>query len=117
MVALTILGIGILGLANVFPLGSSTQVRDRLRTSAADLAQQKMEQLRQESWSSANLTDGTHPTSSGESLALTDEGNFNRYWVVATQAGSFSDMKLVTVRVRFTFGRPDSVELVSYFRR
>jgi prepilin-type N-terminal cleavage/methylation domain-containing protein len=117
MVALTILGIGILGLANVFPLGSSTQVKDRLRTSGADLAQQKMEQLRTESWSSAYLTDGVHPTTSGETLSLQDEGAFVRTWLVATQAGSFSDMKKVTVRVQWTFGRPDSVELVSYFRR
>ncbi len=117
MVALTVLGIGILGLANVFPLGSQTQIKDRLRTSGADLAQQKMEQLRLETWSSTELTDGTHPTSSGETLALQDEGNFNRRWTVVTQAGSFSDMKLVTLRVRWTYLKPDSVELVSYFRR
>ena len=117
MVALVIFGIGILGLANVFPLGSQTQIKDRLRTSAADLAQQKMEQLRQEAWSATNLTDGTHPVSSGETLALQDEGNFNRRWIVATQAGTFSDMKRVTVRVRWSYLRADSVELVSYFRR
>ena len=117
MVALTILGIGILGLANVFPLGSQTQIKDRLRTSGADLAQQKMEQLRLESWSGAELTDGVHPTVSGEALALQNEGRFTRYWTVATQAGTFSDMKKVTVRVRWTFLRTDSVELVSYFRR
>ena len=117
MVALTILGIGIIGLANVFPLGSETQIKDRLRTSGADLAQQKMEQLRMLPWSHSDLTDGTHPGSSGETLTLTDEGNFNRRWTVTTQAGSFSDMKLVTVRVRWTALRPDSVELASYFRR
>jgi prepilin-type N-terminal cleavage/methylation domain-containing protein len=117
MVALTILGIGILGLANVFPLGSQTQVKDRLRTSGADLAQQKMEQLRMLPWSHSELNDGTHPNSSGETLTLTEEGTFNRRWIVTTQAGTFSDMKLVTVRVRWTALRPDSVELVSYFRR
>jgi prepilin-type N-terminal cleavage/methylation domain-containing protein len=117
MVALTVLGIGILGLANVFPFGSQTQVKDRLRTSGADLAQQEMEQLRLESWSGASLTDGTHPTSSGETLTLTDEGIFNRRWIVATQTGTFSDMKKVTVRVKWSYLRPDSVQLVSYFRR
>lgn len=117
MVALVILGIGILGLANVFPLGSQTQVKDRLRSSAADLAQQKMEQLRLESWSGMNLTDGVHPTTSGEMMALPNEGNFTRHWFVATQAGSFSDMKRVTVRVRWSYLRTDSVEMVSYFRR
>ena len=117
MVALTILGLGILGLASVFPLGSQTQIKDRMRTSGADLAQQKMEQLRQDTWASSNLTDGTHPASSGETLTLTDEGTYNRRWIVATQAGSFSDMKKVTVRVSWSVGRRDSVELVTYFRR
>jgi len=117
MVALTVLGIGILGLANVFPLGSQTQLRDRLRTSGADLAQQKMEQLRLEAWSGTELTDGVHPTTGGEALSLQDEGQFNRYWTVATQAGTFADMKKVVVRVRWTYLRTDSVELVSYFRR
>jgi prepilin-type N-terminal cleavage/methylation domain-containing protein len=117
MVALTILGIGILGLANVFPLGSETQVKDRLRTSAVDLAQQKLEQLRLDAWTGVDLTDGVHPTPTGEALALQDEGNFTRYWTVATQTGTFSDMKKVTVCVRWTFLSPDSVQLVSYFHR
>ena len=117
MVALTILGIGIIGLANVFPYGSQTQVKDRLRTSGADLAQQKMEQLRTVAWSDANLTDGTHPSNAGETLTLTSEGVFNRRWFVTTQAGNFADMKLVTVRVRWTYPRPDSLDLTTYFRR
>ena len=117
MVALTVLGLGILGLANVFPLGSQTQIKDRLRTSGADLAQQKMEQLRTIAWSSPDLTDGTHPGANGETLTLQDEGTFNRRWTVVTQPGNFADMKLVTVRVRWTVLRPDSVEMVSYFRR
>jgi len=117
MVALTVLGIGIIGLANVFPYSSQTQVKDRLRTSGADLAQQKMEQLRTVAWSDVNLTDGTHPSNTGETLTLSSEGNFNRRWFVTTQAGTFSDMKLVTVRVRWTYPRPDSVDLTTYFRR
>ena len=117
MVALTVLGLGILGLANVFPLGSQTQTKDRLRTSGADLAQQKMEQLRTIAWSQPDLTDGTHPGASGETLTLANEGTFTRYWIVETQPGNFADMKRVTVRVRWTVLRPDSVELVSYFRR
>lgn len=117
MIALTVLGIGIIGLANVFPLGSQMQMKDRLRTSGVDLAQQKMEYLRTEAWSAADLTDGTHPTSSGETLTLTDEGIFNRKWFVTTQSGTFSDMKLVTVRVSWTYPRPDSVDMSTYFRR
>jgi len=117
MVALAILGVGIISLAQLFPYSSQSQIKDRLRGSASDLAQQKMEQLREEAWSAADLTDGTHPTSSGEALSLQDEGTFNRRWIVTTQSGNFSDMKLVTVYVTWQFIRPDSVSLVSYFRR
>jgi len=117
MVALAVLGVGILGLASVFPLGSQNQLRDRLRTSASDLAQQKLEQLRLSAWSGTELTDGIHPTSSGETLSLQDEGQFNRTWTVATQPGTFADMKKVTILVTWNYLRRDSVQLVSYFRK
>jgi type IV pilus assembly protein PilV len=117
MVALVLLGLGILSIANLFPLGSRTQLRDRLRTSAADLAQQKMEQLHLLSWSAAELNVGTHPSASGETLALADEGSFNRRWIVESEAGAFADMKRVTVRVIWTYQVPDTVDLVTYFRR
>ncbi len=116
MVALVVLGLGILGLANLFPLGSSTQMRDRLRTSAADLAQQKMEQLRLLVWSDANLTAGTHPNTA-ETLVLGDEGTFQRSWIVTTGTGTFADMKRVVVRVTWNFQRADTFNLTSYFRR
>ncbi len=117
MVALVVLGLGVLGLANLFPLGSRTQLRDRLTTSAADLAQQKMEQLRLLAWSDPQLDAGTHPTTAGETLNLENEGSFQRFWIVENQTGSFADMKRVTVRVVWTFQRSDTVNLVSYFRR
>jgi len=88
MVALVLLGLGILSLANLFPLGSQTQLRDRLRTSATDLAQQKMEQLRMRAWSDTDLDVGTHPDADGETLTLAEEGEFVRYWIVEAQTGS-----------------------------
>jgi len=117
MVALVLLGLGILSVANLFPLGSRTQLRDRLRTSATDLAQQKLEQLRLESWSDSDLDAGVHPDASGEALSLDDEGAFTRFWIVQQQTGTFSDMKKVTVRVIWTYQSTDTVELVTYFRR
>jgi type IV pilus assembly protein PilV len=117
MVALVLLGLGILSVANLFPFGSQTQLRDRLRTSATDLAQQKMEQLRTMSWSAADLDLGIHPDASGETVALANEGSFNRRWIVESQSGAFADMKKVTVRVTWTYQRTDTVDLVTYFRR
>jgi prepilin-type N-terminal cleavage/methylation domain-containing protein len=117
MVSLVLLGLGILTVANMFPLGSRMQLHDRLRTSAADLAQQKMEQLRMKGWSDADLDVGTHPDADGDTLSLVDEGTFVRYWVVEAQTGSFADMKKVTTRVVWTYQRPDTIDLVTYFRR
>ena len=117
MVALLLLGLGILSIANLFPLGSRMQLRDRLRTSAADLAQQKMEQLRLKTWSATELEVGTHPDTNGDTLSLADEGTFVRYWVVEAQTGSFADMKKVTTRVVWTYQSPDTIDLVTYFRR
>jgi prepilin-type N-terminal cleavage/methylation domain-containing protein len=117
MVALVLLGLGILSVANLFPLSSRSQMRDRLRTSAADIAQQKMEQLRIKTWSAPDLTVGIHPDADGETLTLTNEGTFNRRWIVESQSGAFADMKKVTVRVIWTLQRPDTIDLVTYFRR
>ena len=117
MVALTLLGLGILTIANMFPLGSQTQLKDRLRTSAADLAQQKMEQLRMLSWADPDLDVGTHPDAAGDTLNLDGEGRFIRYWVVEGQSGAFADMKKVTTRVVWSRQRPDTIDLVTYFRR
>ena len=114
MVALILLGLGIMSVANLFPLGSRTQMRDRRRSSAASVAEQKLEQLRTLSWSDTNLDAGTHTV---ETLVQTGEGTFRRWWVVEQQAGSFSDMKKVTVRVTWTSQAPDTVELLTYFRR
>ena len=117
MVALVLLGLGILTVANLFPLGSRVQVADRKRTSAVDLAQQKMEQLRTVAWSAPDLVVGTHPDASGETLTLMNDGTFNRRWIVEAQTGAFADMKKVTVRVIWSAQRPDTVDLVTYFRR
>lgn len=117
MVALVLLGLGILTVANMFPLGSRMQLTDRLRTSAADLAQQKMEQLRMKAWSDPELDVGTHPDADGDTLSIVDEGTFVRYWVVEAQSGTFADMKKVTTRVVWTYQSPDTIDLVTYFRR
>jgi type IV pilus assembly protein PilV len=116
MVALILLGLGILSVANLFPLGSRTQMRDRMRSSASSLAEQKMEQLRMLAWSATDLNAGTHPVG-GETLNLADEGRFRRWYVVEAQTGDFADMKKVTVRVTWTAQVPDTVELLTYFRR
>jgi hypothetical protein len=117
MVALVILGLGIIGLASLFPLGERMQMRDKMRTSAADLAQQKLEQLRLVEWSDPLLTAGTHPSVSGETLTLQDEGTFQRFWIVTDGTGTFQDMKKVVVRVTWTYQRADTFNLTSYFRR
>ena len=117
LAAMVVLSVSLVSLAQLFALSTRNNFSSRSNTYAALLAQQKMEQLRTLPWSAPDLVNGTHPGLSGETLTLQDEGTFNRRWIVVDQAGNFADMKRVTVRVRWTVLRPDSVELVSYFRR
>ena len=115
LMSLVILAIGVLSVSAMFPLGSRNSTADRLVTQGTELAQQKMEQLRTVSFSHADLTVGTHPSGGGESVG--NNGRFQRSWTVTQFSGSFSDMKLVDIRVTWTAPDPDTIRLVTYFKR
>jgi prepilin-type N-terminal cleavage/methylation domain-containing protein len=115
LMSLVILAIGVLSVSALFPLGSRTSTDGRLLTQGTDLAQQKMEQLRTQAYSAADLTAGTHPSGGSETVGT--NGRFTRWWTVTQGTGSFSDVKLVDIRVTWTAPRPDTVRLVTYFKR
>jgi len=115
MMALVILAIGVLGVSAIFPLGSRSSTDDRLTTQATELAQQTMEQLRSKSFNDADLALGTHPSSGGEWVGTNNR--FHRWWTVTQFGGSFSDVKLADIRVTWTAPQPDTVRLVTYFKR
>jgi prepilin-type N-terminal cleavage/methylation domain-containing protein len=112
MIALIVLSIGLLGLAALFPAGRRFSTRDRMITTATDLAEQKMEQLRALDYSDLDLTLGTHPTASGEAV-----GNNNRYtrWWTVTQVAT--DLRCADVRVTWTATWPETTRVLTYFKR
>ena len=112
MIALIVLSIGLLGIAAIFPAGRRFSNRDRLLTMASDLALQKMEQIRTYSYSDANMTVGTHPTVSGETVG--PNNRFVRWWTVSQIA---TDLRMADVRVTWTAARPETARVVTYFKR
>jgi prepilin-type N-terminal cleavage/methylation domain-containing protein len=112
MISLVVLSIGLLGIAAIFPSGRRFSNRDRLLTSATDLALQKMEQIRTYSYSDANLTVGVHPTASGETVG--NNNNFTRWWTVTQIA---TDLRMADVRVTWTAARPETARVVTYIKR
>jgi type IV pilus modification protein PilV len=65
MVAMTFLGIGLLVIAQLIPLGMAGVTEARNRTSAVQTAQRVMDQLRVEDYGSAALTAGTYTQTDG----------------------------------------------------
>jgi type II secretory pathway pseudopilin PulG len=116
LVALIILAVGVLAVGRVFPSTSRTQVRDKLRTSAAYYAQEKLEGLTPLQWFNPNITDGRHPAGTATESIGTN-GTWQRYYQVTTMAAPLNTLKQITVTVRWTNQIPDSVTVVTYKRR
>src|SRR2546425_10665132 len=91
MIALVILSIGLLAVAQLFPAGSRGQVQDRMLTAANYYAQEKIETLVGLTWGAPELTVGTHAT---ESL-----GAWSRSYTVALLAAPLDNLKKITVTV------------------
>jgi prepilin-type N-terminal cleavage/methylation domain-containing protein len=65
MIAMTFLGIGLLAVAQMIPLGMAGVTQARLRTNAVQSAQQKVDELRAGDFSDAALTAGTYSETDG----------------------------------------------------
>ena len=115
MVALTVLAVGVLAVAQLFPAGSRSQVRDRLRTEASQLAREKIEQLEVLDWTDPALTSGQHPAGAPEKLG--GAGTLGRYYNVDPMAAPLDNLKRVTVHVTFNQVRACTVQAVTYVRR
>jgi prepilin-type N-terminal cleavage/methylation domain-containing protein len=112
MISLVVLSIGLLGIAAIFPAGRRFSNRDRLLTTATDLALQKMEQIRTYAYSDANLTVGTHPTAFGETVG--PNNTYQRWWTVSQIA---TDLRCADVRVTWTGAQPETARVVTYIKR
>jgi len=115
MVALTVLAVGVLAVAQLFPAGSRCQVRDRLRTEASQLAREKIEQLEVLDWADPALAAGLHPVGGPERLGSV--GALGRAYQVDAMAAPLDNLKRVTVLVTWNQVRACSVQAVTYVRR
>ena len=114
MVALTVLAIGVLAVAQLFPAGSRSQVRDRLRTEGSQLAREKIEQLEVLDWTDPELAPGKHPAGPPEKLGAV--GALKRSYQVDAMAAPLDNLKRVTVVVTWNQVRACSVQAVTYVR-
>ena len=73
MVAITFLGVGLLAIAQLIPMGLATISQARVRTNAVQAAQQRLDELRAEDFSSAALTPGVYTET---------VGNYTLQWTI-----------------------------------
>jgi len=106
MIAITILAITLLGIAQLFPRGMGYTTQTRLMSKAANLAQAKAEELERLATSDPDLTAGTH----SETV-----DNFNRSWVIANNTPMYR-IKRAQIGVTWstTPGAFDSVGVTIY---
>jgi len=116
MIALVVLSLGILAVAQLFPAGARAQVSDRMMTSANYYAQEKLEELNRLAWSDPALTVGRHPPGTAtEALGAT--GKWQRFYLIEALPAPLDNLKKVTVTVSWTFMAARSVQSTTYLRR
>lgn len=116
MIALVVLSIGLLAVAQLFPAGSRTQVQDRMITNGNLYAQEKIEQLVNVPWADPALSVGRHPPGTATE-ALGANGQWRRFYDVAVMTSPLDNLKKVTVTVNWTMGSARSVTATTYVRR
>ena len=116
LVALVVLSIGVLALAQLFPAGSRTQVQARLMSTASFYAQQKVEQLSLLPWADPALATGRHPSGTAcDTLGAHKE--LLRFYQVGALAAPLDELKRVTVTVSWKLQKPRSVTATTYVRK
>jgi prepilin-type N-terminal cleavage/methylation domain-containing protein len=116
MIALVLLAIGILAVAQLFPAGARAQLSDKMMTSATYYAQEKLEDLNRLGWADPALTNGRHPPGlTNENLGAS--GRWHRHYEVTTLAVPLDNLKKVTVTVEWDFMGHRSVQSTTYLRR
>jgi type II secretory pathway pseudopilin PulG len=112
MIALVVLSIGLLAVAQLFPAGSRSQVQDRMLTTANYYAQEKIESFVNLPWNHTSLTAGRHPAGT----ATEKLGAWQRFYVVEVMDPPLDNLKKITVTVSWTFQGNRSVTATTYVR-
>jgi Tfp pilus assembly protein PilE len=116
MIALVVLALGILAVAQLFPAGTRSQLGDRMLTSANYYAQEKIEVLTNLPFADAQLTDGRHPAGTATEACGTS-GAWKRFYDVSTLTAPLDNLKKVTVTVQWQFMGSRQTQSTTYLRR
>ena len=116
MMALVILSVGLLAVAQLFPAGTRSQLRDRLFSSAHYYAQEKLEEVSQKSWADPALSIGRHPAADFETLGTNK--TWQRFYQVDVMAVPLDNLRKVTVTVNWRYqDMARTVSTITYVRR
>jgi type II secretory pathway pseudopilin PulG len=116
LIAILVLTTGILAVGRLIPAATRGQLSDEMLTQANAYAQQKVESIQTLVWSDPLLEDGRHPAGvTNEPLG--SNGQWERYYEVATLAAPLDNLRKITVTVTWKFGGPHSVTATTYVRR
>lgn len=110
MVALAVMGIGIMAAMRTLPESSAKTTRSRNRTIAVNLAQAKLEDLMARNFVDADLTAGTHDDPNNPIRP-----HFNRSWEVTDNTPA-PGMKRISVKVTFDTASADSEAVLQTFK-
>jgi Tfp pilus assembly protein PilV len=109
MVALLIFGIGLVAAVRILPQSSAHTTHSRNRTTAVNIAQEKIEELMADGFENADLAAGDHDDANNPI-----HNHFSRTWSVIDNT-PVTDMKSISVSVTFpTSGADSSVTLRTY---
>ena len=115
MIALVVLAVGVLALAQTFPAGGRSQARDRMFSSANSFMQDKVELLSTKNWADAELDLGRHPTSGFDTLGA--NRNLLRFYEVAALGSPLDNLRKVTVRMNWQYMGARACSTTIYVRR
>jgi prepilin-type N-terminal cleavage/methylation domain-containing protein len=115
MIALVVLAVGVLALAQSFPAGGRAQARDRLFTSANAFMQDKVEELSTKNWADADLDIGRHPSAGFDSLGT--RRNLHRFYEVSAMASPLDNLRKITVRMNWQYMGARACSTTIYVRR
>jgi Tfp pilus assembly protein PilV len=110
MVALILLGVGLVAAMRTLPESNAKTTRSRNKTKAVNIAQEKIEQLMGLPFNAADLAPGAH-ADPGNPV----DGHYNRTWNVADDT-PVAGMKDISVSVRFPTSSADSVATLRTFK-
>ena len=116
MIALVVLSLGILAIAQMFPAGARGQAQDRMVTAGSYYADEQLEQLNRLTWTDPALTTGRHPPGTA-TVDLGATGKWHRYYEVTPLPAPLDNLKRVTVTVTWDFMGTRSVQATTYLRR